>query len=73
MKTSSGRGLIMYLEKVSAVASTSRWKCMATFGWPVVPEVDASMATSSAAVSTAVNVPSLAAHRAVRSSGPSPP
>ncbi len=51
----------------------SRWKCMATLGWPVVPEVDASMATSSAAVSTGVNAPSLAAQRAARSSGPSPP
>ena len=65
VNTSSGRGLMTCLEKVSAVASTSRWKCMATFGWPVVPEVDASMATSSAAVSTGVNVPSLAAQRAV--------
>ena len=46
---------------------------MATFGWPVVPEVDASMATSLAAVSTGVNVPSLAAQRAVRSPGSSPP
>ena len=73
VKTSSRRGLIRCREKVSAVASTSRWKCMVTLGCPVVPEVEASMATSSAAVSTAVNVPFLAAQRALRSPGPSPP
>ena len=46
---------------------------MATFGWPVVPEVEASIATSSAATSTGVNAPSLAAQRATRSPGSSPP
>ena len=70
VNTSSGRGLMRWREKVSAVARMSRWKCMVTFGCPVVPEVGASMATSSAAVLTAVNRPSLAAQRAVMSSGP---
>ena len=54
-------------------AKDGRFTPVATFGWPVVPEVDASMATSSTAVSTGVNVPSLAAQQAVRSSGSSPP
>jgi hypothetical protein len=43
---------------------------MVTFGCPVVPEVGVSMATSSAAVLTAVNRPSLAAQRAAISSPP---
>ena len=48
--------------KVSAMASTSRWKCMVALGTPVVPDVAASIATSSAAVTTSVKVPGLAAH-----------
>ena len=40
---------------VSAMARTSRWKCIVTLGRPVVPEVNASRATSSAAVCTASN------------------
>ena len=62
-----------YLPKVSAIASTSRWKCMVALGTPVVPDVAASMATSSAAVSTSSNVLGLAAHRSARSSWPAPP
>ncbi len=46
----------------------SRWKCTVILGVPVLPEVGASNATSSAAVSTAVNSPGFAAARAARSS-----
>ena len=49
------------------MARMSRWKCIVTFGWPVVPDVGASIATSSAAVLTAVDRPSLVAHLAARS------
>ena len=40
----------------SQIASTSRWKCIVPFGSPVVPDVNAISATSSAAVSQAVNL-----------------
>ncbi len=87
-KRSSGRGPSTCAEKVSAMASTSRWKCMQPLGRPVVPEVNAISATSSAAVSAAGNgVPGAApvrvppsaparvppSARADRSSGASPP
>ncbi len=70
---SSAVGRSRWCEKVSALASTSRWKCRVALGRPVVPEVKAISATSSAAVGTAVNGPAVAAQRAVRSSGPGPP
>ena len=50
--------------KQSHIASTSRWKCIVPFGLPVVPDVKAMNATSSAAVSTAANRGGLAAARA---------
>jgi hypothetical protein len=39
----------------SHIATTSRWKCIVPFGLPVVPEVKAMSATSSAAVGALVN------------------
>ena len=59
VKTSSASGLRTWCEKVSAL-STSRWKCIVALGRPVVPEVNASMETSSAAVSTFVKSGGLA-------------
>lgn len=53
MNTSSGSGRSTCAEKVSAMASTSRWKCIQPLGRPVVPEVKAISATSSAEVGTA--------------------
>ncbi len=73
VKTSSGRGFSTCRENVSALASTSRWKCRVALGRPVVPEVKAISATSSAAVGTVANTPLLAAQRAVRSMTPGPP
>ena len=58
---------------VLSIDRMSRWKCMVIFGTPVLPDVGQSSATSSAAVCTLLNSPDLAAARAVRSSGPSPP
>jgi hypothetical protein len=58
---------------VSATAIRSRWKCIAAFGRPVVPEVNAMIATSSAAVWTDGNEVGLPAAIAVTSSGPDPP
>ena len=52
VNTSSGDGRSTWREKVSQIASTSRWKCMVAFGRPVVPEVKASSATSSEEVAT---------------------
>ena len=49
---SSGVGRSRCVLKVSAIASTSAWVCMVTFGRPVVPDVGASSATSPAAVAT---------------------
>lgn len=75
-KRSSERGLSTCAEKVSAIASTSRWKCMHPLGRPVVPDVNAISATSSAAVSTArygVGDTASDAVRLCRSSGASPP
>ncbi len=51
--TSSGPGLSTCAPNVSAMASTSRWKCMVALGTPLVPEVNAISATSSAAVAAA--------------------
>jgi hypothetical protein len=71
--TSSLRGLTTCAENVSAMASTSRWKCMVAFGRPVVPDVNARSATSSAAVATSAWVSGWPSTMAVRSSVPAPP
>jgi hypothetical protein len=71
--TSSGVGWSRNRAKVSALASTSRWKCMMIFGVPVDPDVGQSSATSSAAVSTSVNSPDLRWHRVSRTPGLSSP
>ncbi len=73
VNTSSGVGASRCAEKVSAIARTSRWKCMVALGRPVVPEVNARSATSSAAVSTAAKSPGRFAQRRTRSSAASPP
>ena len=70
---SSGTGFSTCPENVSAAASRSRWKCMAAFGLPVVPDVNAIMATSSAAVCTEANSAGFPAASWVRSPGPAPP
>ncbi len=71
--TSSGRGRSTCAENVSAIASTSRWKCIAALGRPVVPEVNAIIATSSAAVGTFAKSAGLAASIPNRSPPPLPP
>ena len=63
---------------VSHVASRSRWRCTQPFGSPVVPEVKAMIATSSAPVGTA-SKPSAGGNdsrpysRTARSTAPPPP
>src|SRR5262249_45451142 len=52
MKTSSALGFRQERGKQSHMAITSRWKCIVPLGLPVVPEVKAINATSSARVST---------------------
>jgi len=71
-KISAGPAASTCRPNVSLMASTSRWKCMVAFGFPVVPEVGASRATSSAAVATAGKLPLFAAQRLARSP-PVPP
>jgi hypothetical protein len=70
-KTSSARGRSTWGGKQSHTASTSRWKCIVPLPCPVVPDVNAISATSSAAVSQAVNVSGLPSISA--SSEPAPP
>ena len=67
-KTSSRVAASTCRPNVSQMAMTSRWKCMVALGLPVVPEVAASRATSSAAVATAWKLPLRAAQRLARSS-----
>ena len=68
----AGRG--SRFANVSHVASRSRWKCMQPFGTPVVPDVNAMIATSSAAVSTGSNEPRAGRSSSTRtSSGPISP
>jgi hypothetical protein len=55
------------------MASTSRWKCIVPLAVPVVPEVKAISATSSAAVSTASKAAGLPRIRASSESSPPPP
>ena len=57
LKTSDGCGSRISRANVSHDASRSRWKCTQPFGTPVVPDVNAMIATSSAAVSTGSNEP----------------
>ena len=57
----------------SHAAIRSRWKCIAAFGVPVVPDVNAMSAVSSAAVSTVANVAGLLLMRASRPSDAVPP
>jgi hypothetical protein len=71
VNTSSGLAASTCRPNVSLMASTSRWKCMVALGLPVVPDVVASSATSSAAVATAAKLPLLPAQRSA--SSPSPP
>ena len=54
MNTSSPRARSTCGGQQALAASTSRWKCIAALGCPVVPEVKAIRQTSVAAVSTAV-------------------
>ena len=54
-KTSSLPAFRIERGKRSHIATTSRWKCIVPLGLPVVPEVKAMSATSSAAVATLVN------------------
>ncbi len=54
---SSGRRRSVCRPKVLSIDRMSRWKCVVIFGTPVLPEVGPKRATSSAAVSTAVNSP----------------
>jgi hypothetical protein len=70
-KTSSGVGRRTWRGKQSQIASTSRWKCIVPFPSPVVPEVKAMSATSSAAVSQLMKV--VGFPRIRRSSSPSGP
>ena len=72
-KMSAAVGCTIAAQKESAIASTSRWKCMVAFGLPVVPEVNASMQTSSAAVSTGMWTLEASATNCSRSSGSAPP
>ena len=58
-KTSSAAGFRHERGKASHIAMTSRWKCMQPLGCPVVPEVKAMSATSSAAVSAFANAAGL--------------
>jgi hypothetical protein len=69
--TSSRVGFRHERGKASHIAITSRWKCMQPFGCPVVPEVNAISATSSAAVSTVAKSAGLRSSAASRE--PRPP
>ncbi|CAB4758444.1 unannotated protein [freshwater metagenome] len=60
--TSLAVGLTMWALNVSAIASTSRWKCIVALGLPVVPEVNARRQTSSAEVSAGALTADAARH-----------
>ena len=64
VKRSSGTARSVERGKQSQTAIRSRWKCIVPLGLPVVPDVNAISATSSAAVSTAANDEGLPASRA---------
>ena len=59
--TSSMLGMMTWRGVVSQIASRSRWKCTVPLAAPVVPEVKAISATSSAAVSQAAKPATLPA------------
>ena len=69
---SSALALKMYRGKQSHMASTSRWQCMVPLGGPVVPEVKAISATSSAAVSQLSKPAGLSLANRSTSASPSP-
>src|SRR5205085_2824838 len=71
INTSSALAFSTYLGKQSAAARTSRCVCIVPLGWPVLPEVKASMATSSHELSQFLNSPGLVAMRASSESGES--
>ena len=66
--TSVERGSRTARANVSQLASRSRWKCTQPLGAPVVPEVKAMIATSSAAVSTGSKVPRVGSSSITRTS-----
>ncbi len=68
LKTSVERGSSTCLANVSQHASRSRWKCTQPFGVPVVPDVKAMIATSSAAVSTGSKAPRSGSSSMIRTS-----
>ena len=55
MNTSSGRGFTTCCPDASVTARMSRWQCTVALAWPVVPEVNAMIAGSSADVRTVAN------------------
>ena len=65
VKTSSGDARSTWRGQQSHAAMMSRWKCIVPFGLPVVPDVNAISAVSSAAVSTLANVSGLRARTRV--------
>ena len=69
---SSGVARSTWRGQVSHEASTSRWVCTAALGLPVVPEVKAIMAMSSAAVGQAAKPPSFCAARTASEPGSCP-
>ena len=71
VNTSSAVAFSIDLGQQSHAASRSRWKCIVPFGTPVVPDVKAMSAVSSAAVRTLSNVEGLSRARASRPSSAS--
>ena len=69
VKISSGVARSIERGQQSHAASTSRWKCIVPLGVPVVPDVNAMSAVSSADVRTSPNVAGLSVARASRPSG----
>jgi hypothetical protein len=69
MTMSSGVALSTWRGQASQAASTSRWVWTAALGLPVVPEVNAISAMSSAAVGQAVKRPSFCAARTASEPG----
>ena len=68
---SPGNARSTWRGQASHAAKISRWVCTAALGLPVVPEVKAIMATSSAAVEQAANSPFLRAARCANPAGSS--
>ena len=72
VKISCGSAMLNDRGKQSVIAMTSRWKCIVALGDPVVPDVKAISAVSSAAVSQLSKPPDLAATAWSREASPSP-